>query len=108
MLAASRASYPEGDVRNDPAVRAWIAEAAASPSAREQLRAIRKARENRPRRDCSPFAWWAWASVVEQLERRLAEASRRPSDHPLSMQTVKALGKVVQAMLAELEASRPW
>ncbi len=102
------AEYPPGDVRNEPAVRAWLEEAASRPSALAQLRALRAARLKRGNFRCSPFAWWAWCAVVDQLERRVSAAMKHPNDEPISAGTIGKLRSALDAMLAELHETRPW
>ncbi len=101
-------SYPPGDIRNEPAVRAWLEDAASRPSVVDQLRARRLALAERSTRPVSPFTWWAWLAVVDQLQVRLDGARDSPGDDPLGQSTVVALADVLDAMRRDLRDSRPW
>jgi hypothetical protein len=86
-------------------VQAWLAEP------RLALKAFRQAardRKDRPDDGTSEFAWWAWSTAIDNLEKRLEAATAFPQGDPVSLANCDSLRSAIAAVRSDLRHKRPW
>ena len=88
--------YPEGDVRNQPAVRAWMAEVQAEREARALLPPPKVETFEQRAERCH------WADWSEELSERL-QRRRYSGAYVLSDETRQLLADAASAVRAEIE-----